>query len=196
MIGSDLPRIGGDVRIDKTAFVHPTACIYGDVEIGPEASVWCNVVIRAEALKVVVGRRTNVQDFVMIHIGAGTGTLIGADCSITHHVTLHGCTIGDATLIGIGATIMDGCVIGENSIIAGHAFLKEGTVIPPNSIVMGAPAEVKRTKDMSVPNRVNAYYYARNAAAYAAGDFRVWSRADFQKDAAALVAELTGVRQG
>ena len=190
-----VPRIGGDVRIDPTAFVHPTACLYGDVEIGPEASVWCNVVIRAEALNVSIGRRTNVQDFVMIHIGAGTGTIIGADCSITHHVTLHGCTIGEATLVGIGATIMDGCVVGENSIIAGHAFLKEGTVIPPNSIVMGAPAEVKRTKDSSIPNRVNAYYYARNAAAYAAGDFRVWSREEFQKDAAALVAELTGAKR-
>lgn len=192
MIGADIPRIGGNVRIDASAFVHPTACMYGDIEIGPEASVWCNVVIRAESERVVVGRRTNVQDFVMIHIGARTGTLIGADCSITHHCTLHGCTIGDAVLVGIGATIMDGCVVGENSIIAGHAFLKEGTIIPPNSIVMGSPAEVKRTRDNSVPNRVNAFYYHRNAQAFAAGDFRVWSRDDFQKDAAALVAELTG----
>jgi len=186
-----VPRIGGDVRVDPSAFVHPTACIYGDVAIGPEASLWCNVVIRAEALHVSIGRRTNIQDFVMIHIGAGTPTIVGADCSITHHVTLHGCTIGEATLVGIGATIMDGCVIGENSIVAGHAFLKEGTIIPPNSIVMGAPAEVKRTKDSSIPNRINAYYYARNAQAHAAGDFRVWSREDFQKDAAALAAELT-----
>lgn len=191
MIGSDIPRIGGNVRVDKTAFIHPTACLYGDIEIAPEASVWCNAVIRAESDRVVIGRRTNVQDFVMIHIGARSATIVGADCSITHHVTLHGCTIGDATLVGIGATIMDGCVVGENSIVAGHAFLKEGTIIPPNSIVMGAPAEVRRTKDMSVPNRVNAYYYARNAAAFAAGDFRVWSRDDFQKDAAALIAELT-----
>jgi carbonic anhydrase/acetyltransferase-like protein (isoleucine patch superfamily) len=187
-----VPRIGGDVRIDPTAFVHPTACIYGDVEIAARASVWCNVVIRAEALKVAIGRRSNVQDFCMIHIGAGTPTIVGEDCSITHHVTLHGCTIGDAVLVGIGATIMDGCVVGENSIVAGHAFLKEGTVIPPNSIVMGSPAEVKRTKDSSIPNRVNAYYYARNAQAYAEGDFRVWSRADFQADAEKLVRELSG----
>jgi carbonic anhydrase/acetyltransferase-like protein (isoleucine patch superfamily) len=190
MIGANIPRIGGNVRIDPTAFIHPTACIYGDVEIAAHASVWCNVVIRAESERVVVGPRTNVQDFVMIHIGSSTGTIIGADCSITHHCTLHGCTIGDATLIGIGSTIMDGCVIGENSIIAGHAFLKEGTVIPPNSIVMGSPAEVKRTRDASGPNRVNAFYYRKNAEAFANGEFRVWSRADFQAEAAALAAEI------
>jgi carbonic anhydrase/acetyltransferase-like protein (isoleucine patch superfamily) len=187
-----IPRIGGDVRIDPTAFVHPTACIYGDVEIGPEASLWCNVVIRAEVDRVVIGPRTNVQDFVMIHIGAGTGTVVGADCSITHHVTLHGCTIGDAVLVGIGATVMDGCVIGANSIVAGHAFLKEGTVIPPNSIVMGAPASVTKTRDMSGPNRINAYFYARNARAYLDGDFRVWSREDFKADVARLIREAGG----
>ena len=185
-----VPRIGGDVRIDPTAFVHPTACIYGDVTIAAHASVWCNVVIRAESDRVVIGARTNVQDFTMIHIGAGTGTLIGADCSITHHCTLHGCTIRDAVLVGIGSTIMDGCAVGENSIIAGHAFLKEGTIIPPNSIVMGSPGEVKRTRDCGVPNRINAFYYQRNAAAYDAGDFRVSSRDAFKGDAQSLFAEL------
>jgi carbonic anhydrase/acetyltransferase-like protein (isoleucine patch superfamily) len=194
MRGADLPRIGGDVRIDPTAFVHPTACIYGDVEIAENASVWCNVVIRAESERVVVGPRTNVQDFTMIHIGAATGTIIGEDCSITHHCTLHGCAIGDAVLVGIGATIMDGCVVGANSIIAGHAFLKEGTIIPPNSIVMGSPAEVKRTRDNSIPNRVNALFYARNAHAYATGDFRVWSRESFKAEAAALAARLKDER--
>lgn len=190
MIGAETPRIGGDVRIDPTAFIHPTACLYGDIEIAAHASVWCNVVIRAEEHRVAIGARANVQDFVMIHIGTSTGTIIGADCSITHHCTLHGCTIGDATLVGIGATIMDGCVVGENSIIAGHAFLKEGTVIPPNSIVMGAPAEVKRTRDSSIPNRVNAFFYQKNAEAFANGDFRVWSREEFKADAAALIAKL------
>lgn len=190
MRGAEVPRIGGDVRIDPTAFVHPTACIYGDVEIAAAASIWCNVVVRAESDRVVIGPRTNVQDFTMIHVGSSTGTIVGADCSITHHCTLHGCTIGDAVLIGIGSTIMDGCVIGENSIVAGHTFLKERTVIPPNSIVMGAPGVVKSTRDSGDANRLNAFLYRRNAEAYVLGDYRLWSRDSFRGEMAELMAAL------
>ena len=121
----------------------------------------------------------------MIHVGSGTGTFVGADCSITHHVTLHGCTIGQACLIGIGATIMDGCQIGDGSIVAGGTFLKEGTIIPPNSIVMGAPGAVTKTRDNTVANRLNAFLYLKNAQGYAVGDFRVWSKAAFRAEMAA-----------
>ncbi|MFZ4071747.1 MAG: gamma carbonic anhydrase family protein [Caulobacterales bacterium] len=170
-------RIGGPVTgVERAAFVHPTACLYGLIDIAEEVSIWCNVVMRAEFKHIAIGRRTNVQDFTMIHVGNTTPTIIGANCSITHHVTLHGCTIGDDCLIGIGATIMDACVIGEGSIIAGGAFLKEGTIIPPHSIVIGAPAEVKRTRDMSVANRTNADLYFANAQGFARGDFRVWAK--------------------
>jgi len=179
------PRFGPDVRIDPGAFVHPSAQLYGAVEIAAGASIWPNVVVRAESLQVRIGARSNIQDFVMIHIGAGTGTIVGEDCSITHHVTLHGCRIGDRVLVGIGATVMDGCEIGDNSIVAGQAFLKEGTVIPPNSIVMGAPAKVVRERDNAVANALNAWMYAQNAAAYARGDHRLWSRDDFRAAAAA-----------
>lgn len=120
----------------------------------------------------------------MIHIGNGMGTHIGADCSITHHVTLHGCTIGDNVLVGIGATIMDGSVVGENSIIAGGSFLKEGTIIPPHSIVAGVPAVVKASRDCGAANRFNAWLYAENAAAYARGEHRFWSEMDLQAAAA------------
>ena len=170
---------GPDVRIDPAAWVHPTAQVYGDVAVAAQASIWPNVVIRAESQAVRIGARTNIQDFVMIHIGAGTGTIIGEDCSITHHCTIHGATIGDRVLVGIGSTIMDGCEIGENSIVAGHAFLKEGTIIPPNSIVMGAPGKVVRTRDNAAANTMNAWMYARNAEAYARGQHRVWSEPAF-----------------
>lgn len=133
------PFLGPDVKDLGSAWIDPSARLFGLVEIGEEASVWCNVVVRAESQRVVIGRRANIQDFVMIHVGAGTPTMVGANCSITHHVTLHGCDIGDDCLIGIGATIMDGCVVGAGSIVAGGTFLKEGTIIPPNSIVMGSP---------------------------------------------------------
>src|SRR5262249_21725453 len=95
-------RFGPLVHVDPAACVHPSAQLYGAVEVAAEASVWPNVVVRAEMNAVRIGARTNVQDFVMIHIG-GQATVVGEDCSITHHVTLHGCTIGDRVLVGIGA---------------------------------------------------------------------------------------------
>lgn len=185
---SHAPFLGPDVRDLGSAWIDPSARLYGKVDIGHEASIWCNVVVRAESHEVIIGPRTNIQDFVMIHVGNGTGTIIGADCSITHHCTLHGCTIGDAVLIGIGATIMDGCVIGEGSIVAGAAFLKEETIIPPHSIVMGAPGVAKSTRDCSIQNRMNAFLYRRNAEAYAQGDYRLWSKAEFR-------AEITAERR-
>jgi carbonic anhydrase/acetyltransferase-like protein (isoleucine patch superfamily) len=138
----------------------------------------------------VIGSYTNIQDFVMLHIGAASGTHIGSHCSITHHCTIHGCTIGDNCLIGINSTIMDGCVIGDNCIIAGHSFLKEGSIIPPNSIVMGAPGKVTRTRNNFVPNRLNAYMYYRNALAYADGRYREWRQPGFAADAAAELRRL------
>ena len=182
--GSDVAPSGPLVSIDPGAFVHPSALIYGKVALAAGVSVWPNVVIRAEMYEVAVGERSNIQDFVMIHVGNGMGTHVGKDCSITHHVTLHGCTIGDNVLVGIGATIMDGCVIGENSIIAGGSFLKENTVIPPNSIVAGVPAVVKATRDSGAANRFNAWLYAANAEAYARGEHQFWSEADLKAAAA------------
>ncbi len=192
---NECPRIGPGIDLSRAAFVHPTACLYGDVTLAEDVNIWCNVVIRAEQDRVVIGARSNLQDFVMVHIGGPT--IVGEDCSITHHVTLHGCRIGDACLIGIGATIMDGAEIGAGSIVAGGAFVKEGTVIPPNSIVMGAPAQVKRERNNAVANRMNAFFYAENAKGYARGDFRVWSSDAFK---AAAIQErerlLAGAPEG
>lgn len=184
---------GRDVAVDGGAFVHPTAQIYGKVAVAAGASLWPNVVVRAESQGVVIGARTNVQDFVMIHVGAGTGTIIGEDCSITHHVTLHGCRIGDRVLVGIGATIMDGCEIGANSIIAGQAFLREGTVIAPNSIVMGAPGKAVREKNSGAANAFNAWMYSENAAAYVRGEHRLWSTPEFAEAAKVERARLAAL---
>lgn len=169
---------GPGVALSSPELVHPSALLYGQVSVGEGSSLWPHVVVRAERQDVRVGRFTNLQDFVMVHIGWDRGVAIGDYCSITHHVTLHGCSIGDRCLIGIGATIMDGCEVGAGSIVAGHAFLKEGTVIPPNSIVVGTPAKVVKTLDSSVPNIVNALLYHRNAAAYAGGNHRAWEGVD------------------
>ncbi len=174
---------GRGVILDDPAFIHPTARLYGKVRIGRGASLWPNVVMRAEFHDIEVGEYTNIQDFVMIHVGYNTPTRIGTHCSITHHCTLHGCTIGDNCLIGINATVMDGCVIGDNCTIGGSAFLKEGTVIPDNSVVMGIPAKVSRTDNGYVRNRFNAFLYHRNARAYAEGRHREWDSAKFKEAA-------------
>ena len=97
-------HIGEHVTLDEPAYIHESAWLYGKDYVGPGASIWPNVVTRAETFEIRIGARTNIQDFVMIHVGIASPTIIGEDCSITHHATLHGCDIGDRCLIGINAT--------------------------------------------------------------------------------------------
>jgi carbonic anhydrase/acetyltransferase-like protein (isoleucine patch superfamily) len=177
-------------RFPDAAWIDATASVYGTVAIGEGASLWPCVSIRAEAQSVTIGRFANIQDHVMIHVGYGSPTTVGDYASIAHRVVLHGCAIGENCLIGIGATIMDGAVIGANSIVAGHSFVREGQVIPPNSIVMGTPAKVVRAADNFVANRLKAWYYHRNALAYARGDHRAWTGAVFETARAAEQARL------
>jgi carbonic anhydrase/acetyltransferase-like protein (isoleucine patch superfamily) len=187
-----MQNFGPDISVDKTAFVHPTSLIYGKASLGEGSSMWPYSVIRAETREVVVGDYTNIQDFVMIHIGDTTPTIIGSHCSITHHCTIHGCTIGNNCLIGINTTIMDGCIIGDNCIIAGHSFLKEGTVIPDNSIVMGTPGKVVRTHNNYAKCRLNAFMYYRNAQAFMAGNHREWASKECMS---AMNAEMQKLQQ-
>ena len=135
------------------------------MEIGTGSSLWPYSVIRAESQHVRIGRFTNLQDHVIVHVGYHAPTIVGDYCSITHRAVLHGCTIGDNCLIAIGATVMEGAVIGENSIVGGHAFVPDGMIVPPNSIVMGTPAKVVRTANNFVANRINAMLYHHNAPA-------------------------------
>ena len=187
-----MSRFGPLVALDRPAFVHDSALLYGKVAIGPDVSIWPHVVMRAEMSEIAIGEGTNIQDFVMVHVGGQTGTRIGRFCSITHHCTIHGATIGDHCLIGINATLMDGVVVGENSIVAGGAFLKEGTVIPPNSIVMGMPAKVMRTRNNGAANKLNAWMYIQNGLAYARGDHRIWQGEAFAAQAGAMLKRFQG----
>ena len=161
-----------DINIADSAWVHDTALLYGKISLGEESSVWPHVVMRSEMYHIEIGARTNIQDFVMVHVGGMTPTIVGDDCSITHHVTLHGCTIGDKCLIGINATIMDGAVIGNNCIIAGHAIVTEGSVFPDNSIIAGSPAKLVKERDSGAANAMNAAFYVQNAKNYAKGVHR------------------------
>ncbi|MEZ5597014.1 MAG: gamma carbonic anhydrase family protein [Pseudomonadales bacterium] len=173
------------IDLSRAAYVHPSACLYGDIRIGDGVSIWPYVVMRTESGTTHIGEMTNIQDFVMIH---GGGVKIGSYCSITHHCNIHVAEIGDNCLIGINATIMDGAVIGDNCIVAGGAFITEGTVIPPNSIVMGTPGKVRVMRNSFVANRLNAWIYHRNALAYARGDYRAWEGDAFAAERAAAQA--------
>ena len=183
--------IDGLLDLDAAAYIHPSASMYGRVALREGSSIWCNAVIRSEAAHVEIGAFTNVQDFVMIHTDPGRPVTVGERCSITHHATLHGCTIGDDCLIGINATVYGGAVIGSGSIVGQHAYVKDGTIVPPNSIVVGSPAKVIRTADSRIPNRVNAAFYHRNALAYARGDHRAWDGPEFEAWLAATLAQIS-----
>lgn len=175
-------------------YVAPSAQLHGRLSIGAGSSIWPNVVMRAEAQEIRIGRYTNIQDFVMIHIGYDAPTIVGDLCSITHHATLHGCVIEDQCLVGINAVIMDGAVIGAGSIVAGGAFVTEGSVFPENSIIAGIPARRIRERDVRRANRLNAWQYHRNALAYARGDHRAWDGEAYQRWIAALREEVEADR--
>lgn len=167
-----MPIFGPDITIDPSAYLHETAYLYGKIFIGPESSVWPQAVMRAELHEIRIGAQTNIQDFVMIHVGVKTPTIVGDNCSITHHATLHGCEIADNCLIGINATLMDGSVIGANSIVAGHAIVTENSIFPENSIIAGTPAKQVGTRDCSAENKLNARFYSENAKNYKKGIYR------------------------
>jgi carbonic anhydrase/acetyltransferase-like protein (isoleucine patch superfamily) len=143
-----LPVKGIYPRIPADCFVAPNATIVGDVEIGAECSIWFNAVIRGDVNSITMGNRVNVQDGACIHCTyEKSKTVIGNNVSIGHHAIVHGCTVEDNVLIGMGAIVMDRSRIGSNSIIAAGSVVLEDTVVPPGTIFAGVPA--KKVKDIS-----------------------------------------------
>ena len=131
--------------IDPTAYVDPSAQVIGDVEVGPESSVWMNVVMRGDVNHIRVGSRSNVQDGTVVHVMHGVHpTSIGDDVTIGHGAVVHGCAVADRVLIGMGAIVLNGAVVGPDSIVAAGSLVPEGMTIPPRSLAMGSPARVKR----------------------------------------------------
>ncbi len=132
-------------RVHPTAFVDDSAQVIGDVEIGEESSVWMTVVIRGDVHRIRIGRRSNLQDGTVVHVMNGTHpTTLGDNVTVGHAALLHGCTIDDRCLIGMGAILLNGAHIGTDSIVAAGTLVVEEMKVPPRSLVMGSPGRVKR----------------------------------------------------
>ena len=127
-----------------SAWVAPSADVIGDARLGADASVWFGAVIRADNTPILVGARSNIQEGAMLHSDPGKPLAIGVDCTIGHHAILHGCTIGDRVLIGMGARVLNDAVIGDDSLVGAGALVTEGKRFPPGSLIIGSPARVAR----------------------------------------------------
>lgn len=130
--------------IDDAAFVAAGARIVGAVTLGEGASVWYNAVVRGDSASITVGAGSNLQDNVAVHVDQGRPVVIGRDVSVGHNAVVHGCTIGDGSLIGMGSVVLSGAEIGPGCLVAGGAVVLEGSVIPAGSLVAGVPAKVRR----------------------------------------------------
>lgn len=162
-VGPELP--------EGKCWVAPSAVVIGKVRLAAMASVWFGAVLRGDNELIDVGENSNIQDGCVLHTDMGFPMRIGNDCTIGHQAMLHGCTIGDGSLIGIGAVILNGARIGENCIIGARSLIAEGKEIPPNSLVIGAPGRVVRQLEAGEAARLKeiAQHYVRNWQRYARG---------------------------
>ena len=151
--------------IDGSVFRAPGSVVVGDVQIGPESSVWYNVVIRADVSPVRIGSRTNIQDGSILHADPGFPCIIGDDVTVGHRAIVHGAKVSNGALIGMGAILLNGAEIGEEAIVAAGAVVTEGTIVAPGTLVAGIPAKEKRQLDENGRRmgRSGAAGYVRNA---------------------------------
>lgn len=152
-------------------WIAPNAVVLGDVILERGASIWFGAVLRGDTDRLIVGESSNIQDGSVLHADDGVPLTIGRDVTVGHKVMLHGCTIGDNSLIGIGAVILNGAVIGKNCLIGAGALITEGKVIPDGSLVMGSPGKVVR--ELGEPQiqgiTMSAHHYVQNWKRFAAG---------------------------
>lgn len=154
--------------LGQGAWVAPDAQVIGEVRLGEAASVWFGATLRGDVEPIEVGPGSNLQERCMVHADAGFPARVGRDCTVGHHAILHGCTVEDECLIGMGATVLNGAVIGRGSLVAAGALVTEGKAIPPRSLVLGAPGKVVRELDEAAVEeiRASARRYRENAARF------------------------------
>ena len=155
-------------KSDENVVIMEGARVMGDVSFGPGCGVWFNAVLRGDAGPIVLGANTNIQDNAVIHTAPGGAVKLGDNVSVGHSAILHGCTVGDNSLIGMGAIVMDNAVVGSNCLVAAGALVPSGMVIPDGSLAMGSPAAVKRPVTQADMDyiRANAENYAQNRELY------------------------------
>jgi len=158
-------------RLGPGAWVADQAQVIGNVELGENATVWFGAVVRADNELIRIGRNSNVQDGSVLHVDTGKPLLIGDNVTIGHQVMLHGCTVGDGSLIGIQAVVLNGARIGRNSIVGAGSVVTEGKEFPDNSLILGSPAKVVRTLDEAAMKTVREgnQHYASQGQRYARG---------------------------
>ncbi len=160
----ELDGVAPSLPKDGTAWIAPGAHVIGNVTLSPGVSIWFNAVLRGDNEPMTIGRDTNVQDGCVFHTDPGFPLTIGADVTVGHGAILHGCTVGDGSLIGMGAVVMNGARIGASCLLAANALVTEGKEIPDRSMVVGQPAKVVRTLDdatVSLIREASVRYRAR-----------------------------------
>lgn len=159
--------------IGKSTWVAENATVKGSVTIGEDCSVWYGAVIRSEGTAVVIGDSSNVQDNSVVHTDPGHEVHIGRGVTIGHNATIHGCSIGDNSLIGMEAAVLNGAVIGRDCLIGAGALVPENMVVPDGSLVVGVPGKIRRSlsEEEIAHNRENAEHYVAISRRYAAGEF-------------------------
>ncbi len=163
--------LGKQPQVGPGVFVAEGAHVIGDVQIGEQSSVWFNSVLRGDINRVVVGHHTNIQDLSICHVADDYACVVGNYVTVGHRVILHGCTVHDEVLIGMGAVLMNGVVVGEQSIIGAGALLTEGLDVPPGSLVYGAPAKIISKLGEKERGQIKGWAekYCRVAASYLTG---------------------------
>lgn len=161
----DLDGVTPRLPADGSCWIAPGAHVIGDVTLGEDVGVWFGAVLRGDEEPIVVGARTNVQDLCVFHTDMGFPLTVGAGCTVGHRAILHGCTVGDNTLIGMGAIVLNGARIGSDCVIGAGALVPEGKEIPDRSLVVGLPGRVVRqlTDEDVEAIRESARHYAENA---------------------------------
>jgi carbonic anhydrase/acetyltransferase-like protein (isoleucine patch superfamily) len=165
------PELPGGGRF----WIAPDAHVIGRVRLREDVSVWFGSVLRGDNELIDLGERVNIQEGSMLHTDPGYPMTIGADCTIGHHAILHGCTIGESSLIGMGATVLNGAKIGKNSLVGANALVTEGKAFPDNSLIVGSPAKAIRTLDAAAAERLRqtALHYVQNWQRFAKGMRRI-----------------------
>ena len=161
--------------VHASAWVAPSAELIGDVRLSADVSIWFGAVIRGDNTTIPIGARSNVQEGAMLHSDPGSPLSIGEDCTIGHHAILHGCTISDRVLIGMGAIVLNRAVIAEDCIVGAGALVTEGKTFPPGSLIVGSPAKAVRQLDERAiaALKVSAAHYVQNGRDAMAGLKRV-----------------------